>query len=289
MIEDRLELLEYEVPEKWYEGVYKDKKECCSAARSFKIVHEEKPKECWLFIHGYRGYPGELVRPAIDLYDEGYDIYVPRLPGHGTCWQDFAATHGNDWLDFSKNALEDLKGQYDKVHILGHSMGSSLAAILGCDDEKVGKLVYACLSFENKEMPLPARLMLRFLSIFTPKVHCKWHASSKYHQHYESAPCDELYLGHEYWQYYFTKQLMDYYKIMKTALKTVEDYPHEHLVIFPSKDHIITEPSVELLKKAIGDKANVAKIENGTHSIFYDKDPEAEEKAVQAIIEFSKQ
>ncbi len=283
-----LDLLKYEVPENWYENVYHDKKECCSAARSFTVLHEEKPKECWLFIHGYRGYPGELVRPALDLYELGYDIYVPRLPGHGTCHEDFEKTHGKDWMTLSKNALEDLKGKYEKVHLLGHSMGTSICAILGCADEKAGKIVYACLSFENKEMPLPARLVLRFLSLFTPKVHCKWHASSKYHQHYENAPCDELYLGNEYWQYYFTKQLIDYYKIMKDGLKTVSETFHEHLVIFPSKDHIITEPSVELMKKAIGDKANVVKIENGTHSIFYDKDIEAEEKAVQAILDFAK-
>ena len=96
-----------------------------------------------------------------------------------------------------------------------------------------------------------------------------------------------MYLGTEYWQYYFTKKLGEYYSIMKRGLKAVSDYPHEHLVICPELDRIISEPSVELYRKAVGDRANVIRIENATHSVFYDKDPSAEEAAVRAVISFA--
>ena len=277
----------YEVPEEWYEGVYKDEKECTQGSRSFSILHEEKSEECWLFIHGYRGYPGEMVRPAVDLFDAGYDVYVPRLPGHGTCGKDFIRSHSKDWMGVASNALTDLKTKYKTVHLLGHSMGTAMAAILGCKDPQVGKIVYVSLSFENNQMKQPARLMLKLLSPFTPKVRCKWHLSKRYHQHYEGAPCDEAYLGEEYWKWFFTKQLLEYYKLLKEGLQMVKDYPHDHLVIYPLKDSVITEPSVRLYKEAVGSRANVVEIENGTHSILYDKDPEAEEKAVQAILKFA--
>lgn len=279
--------IRYQVPETWYEDIYRDRVECRSGARSFSMVHETKAEECWLLIHGYRGYPGEMVRPAVDLYEAGFDIYVPRIPGHGTCGRDFIRTHRRDWVHLVENALNDLKQQYQTVHLLGHSMGTSIAALLGCEDPQVGKIVYVSPSFENLEMKQPARLILAVLSVFTPKVRCKWHLSTKYHQHYENAPCDEAYLGEEYWKWFFTKQLLEYYRLMKDGLQKVHEYPHEHLIINPLKDHVISEPSVRLFREAVSGKANVADIENGTHTVLYDKDPEAEEAAVRAIMEFA--
>lgn len=277
----------YTVPDHWYNGLYKDKLKCRPAARSFSLIHSEPTEECWLLIHGYRGYPGELVRPAADLYDCGFDVFVPRLPGHGTCGDDFARSCGDDWCGMIRNAITDLKTKYDKVNLLGHSMGTAIAALLGCEDDSVGKIVYVCPSFENLQMTLPSRIILKLLSPFTKKIRCKWHPSSKYHLHYENAPCDEMYLGEEYFKWFFTKKLGEYYRIMKQGLKCIGDHPHEHLVICPTLDKVISLPSVSLYKKAVGENKNVIFIENATHCVFYDKDPKAEQTAVDAVCDFA--
>lgn len=280
---------EYSVPGQWYLGLYRDAKECRKAARSFSLVHEHKADECWLIIHGYRGYPGEFVRPATDLFEAGFDVFVPRLPGHGTCGKDFIRSHSEDWVGLARNAVRELKTEYSKVHILGHSMGTAIAAVIGCADPEIGKIIYVSPSFENLQMPLRARLALRLLSPFTPKINCHWHPSSKYHLHYENAPCDELYLGGEYWTWFFTRQLPEYYRLMKEGLKAVSEHEHEHLVICPGRDKIISLPSLELYKSAVAGKANYVIIGNGTHSLFYDKDPQAEEDAVKAVVSFATQ
>ena len=277
----------YSVPDEWYKNSYRDKMECCSAARPFSMLHETKTSECWLLIHGYRGYPGEMVSPAEALFKEGYDIYVPRLPGHGTCGKDFISSHSADWIALCKNAITYLQQNYAKVHLLGHSMGSSIAALLGCADEKIGKIVYVSPSFENLQMKQPARIILKLLSFFTPKVRCKWHMSRKYHQHYENAPCDEEYLGQEYWKWYFTVQLLEYYKLMKDAFRLLTENPHEHLIVYPMKDHIISEPSVSMLTEVLGSSANIVSIPTGTHAVLYDKDPKAEQTAIDAIVSFA--
>ena len=279
---------EYSVPEQWYQGVYHDRTQCRKAARSFSLLHEPKAGECWLIIHGYRGYPGEFVRPAVDLFQEGYDVFVPRLPGHGTCGKDFIRSHSKDWMGLASNAIADLKKRYSKVHLLGHSMGTAMAAVLACGDPEIGKIVYVSPSFENLQMPWPARVALRVLSPFTPKVNCHWHPSSKYHLHYEDAPCDEMYLGGEYWTWFFTRQLPEYYKLLKQGLKAIRKNAHEHLVICPGRDKVISLPSLELYKEAVGDGRNYVIVENGTHSLFYDKDPLAEESAVEAVISFAR-
>ena len=328
--------------------------------------HNGPHNECWLFIHGYRGIPGELVRPAIDLYEAGFDVFVPRLPGHGTSWQDFTRTRSRDWMGLAENALKDLSRRYDKVHLLGHSMGTAMAAILSAggknnsrktgsnitkssketgintteSNDKIGRIVYACPSFENTQMTLPARILLKVLSPFVPRVNCGWHPSSKYHFHYEGAANgsktngsktnvsktngqtqnDYMFMGKEYWTWFFTKQLGDYYSLLKQGLSAISESDHEHLVICPGKDKRISMPSLELYRKAMrgggkekekekekgkdegegkGEGKSESKgkekgqensliIANGTHCIFYDKDPEAEEEAVNAILKFAK-
>lgn len=281
-------IFDYSVPDEWYRGVYRDRKQCCSAARPFSLIHKAKADECWLIIHGYRGYPGEFVRPATDLFEEGFDVYVPRLPGHGTCGKDFIRSHSKDWMGLAANAVNDLKRKYSKVHLLGHSMGTAMAAIIGCPDSEIGKIVYVSPSFENLQMPWKARIALRLLSPFTPKVNCHWHPSSKYHLHYENAPCGEMYLGGEYWTWFFTRQLPEYYRILKKGLKALRGNAHEHLVICPGRDRIISLPSLELYREAVGDSQNYTIVDNGTHSLFYDKDPVAEQQAVEAVISFAR-
>ena len=277
----------YSVPSEWYAGVYADKAECRKSARSFCLLHDVPSEECWLFLHGYRGFPGELVRPAVDLYRLGYDVYVPRLPGHGTSWKDFVGTGSADWMGLARNALRDLGKRYAKVHLLGHSMGTAMVAVLSADNAAVGKAVYACPSFENTQMTLPARIVLRLLSPFIPRVNCGWHPSSRYHLHCENAEEDYLFFGREYWTWFFTRQLPQYYTLLKQGLAALAAHPGEHLLICPEKDKRISMPSLELYRRALGDEKRAVIIDNGTHCIFYDKDTTAEEEAVQAVIDFA--
>lgn len=278
----------YKVPSSWYKGVYHDEKTCRKSARSFALKHEKKTEECWILIHGYRGYPGEMVRPAVDLYKAGFDVYVPRLPGHGTSKNDFIKSGHKDWIKTAQNALNDLEKKYKKVNLVGHSMGTAIASIVASNNTNVGKVVYASPSYKNLQLGFIQKLYLGFLSIFTPTVKCGWKPDTRFHLHYENAPCDDNYLGKEYWQFYFTKQLLSYSRVMNLGAKSLKQVQAKQLVIYPLLDKVISKPSVEIIKRELGKKAKITEINNGTHLVFYDKDPQAEEKAVKAVIDFAR-
>src|ERR1700685_394618 len=51
-----------------------------------------------LLCHGFTGSPQALRPWAEYLADQGLTVSLPRLPGHGTTWQDLARTGWRDWF-----------------------------------------------------------------------------------------------------------------------------------------------------------------------------------------------
>ena len=51
-----------------------------------------------LLCHGFTGSPQTLRGWADYLAAGGLTVSLPRLPGHGTTWQDLARTSSDDWF-----------------------------------------------------------------------------------------------------------------------------------------------------------------------------------------------
>lgn len=77
--------------------------------------------------HGFTGSPA-AVRPWADAVSAaGYAISVPRLPGHGTSWQELALVPWEDWYAEIQRSYLALAADCDQVFIGGLSMGGALA------------------------------------------------------------------------------------------------------------------------------------------------------------------
>ncbi len=80
-----------------------------------------------LLCHGFTGSP-QTMRPWADyLASQGLSVSLPRLPGHGTRWQDLARTGGQDWYNEVDLAFSALASQCEQVFVFGLSMGGCLA------------------------------------------------------------------------------------------------------------------------------------------------------------------
>ena len=80
-----------------------------------------------LVLHGFTGSP-RTVRPwAEHLAAAGLTVSAPRLPGHGTAWQDLATTSWQDWYQEAERAFTDLSQRCEQVFVTGLSMGACLA------------------------------------------------------------------------------------------------------------------------------------------------------------------
>jgi carboxylesterase len=80
-----------------------------------------------LLCHGFTGNPSSLAPWARRLADDGRTVRVPRLPGHGTTWQEMNRTRWDDWYATVQAALLALRQRCDVVVVGGLSMGGALA------------------------------------------------------------------------------------------------------------------------------------------------------------------
>lgn len=86
-----------------------------------------------LLSHGFTGSPGSMRPWGEALAEQGYGVAVPRLPGHGTTWQDCNTTTWHSWYGEVGRVFDQLCLDHDAVVVGGLSMGGALALQLAAD------------------------------------------------------------------------------------------------------------------------------------------------------------
>ena len=79
-----------------------------------------------LLLHGFTGSPASMTPWGKALAAQGWNVRVPRLPGHGTRWQDMNITTWEDWYAEADRSLAELRARCATVFVMGLSMGGSL-------------------------------------------------------------------------------------------------------------------------------------------------------------------
>jgi carboxylesterase len=83
--------------------------------------------------HGFTGSPQSMRPWAQHLAAAGYSVRLPRLPGHGTTWQEMNGTTWQDWYAEVRRSYDELAKSCDTVFAAGLSMGGTLVTRLAED------------------------------------------------------------------------------------------------------------------------------------------------------------
>ena len=94
-----------------------------------------------LVVHGFTGSPFSVRGVADAVIAAGYDVEVPRLPGHGTTVDDMLTTRWSDWAGEVASARDRLARRVDHVVLVGQSMGATLILASALDDASVDGVV----------------------------------------------------------------------------------------------------------------------------------------------------
>jgi carboxylesterase len=92
-------------------------------------------------LHGFTGNPSSMRGVATALAAEGFDIEMPRLPGHGTVVDDMLPTRWADWAGEAEAAYQRLANRCSRIVVVGLSMGGALTLRLGADHPEIAGLV----------------------------------------------------------------------------------------------------------------------------------------------------
>ncbi len=78
-------------------------------------------------IHGVTGTPAEMKYVGRKLWQSGYDVYLPTLPGHCAKIRDLLRSNEKDWVEHVVKQLSFLRTRYANVFAAGLSAGALLA------------------------------------------------------------------------------------------------------------------------------------------------------------------
>lgn len=112
-----------------------------SSAFDFELKHQDNPKKAVILFHGMTGSPFELRKYAKHLHNCGFDVYGHCLPGHGDHPQNIKTVSWQDWINFSNEKYETLRGRYDDFFLGGLCLGAVIALNLAQNHKDVTGII----------------------------------------------------------------------------------------------------------------------------------------------------
>lgn len=109
-----------------YTGMCKTKD--CGYGHLFESLPADKKSDrCVVLFHGFVGSPADFGELKRDLINRGYDVFAPVLPGHCARPDQLESISVADLENFAVDVLSDVRKRYDKVGVVGFSMGGALS------------------------------------------------------------------------------------------------------------------------------------------------------------------
>jgi carboxylesterase len=212
-----------------------------------------------LLIHGFTGSPASTRPLAEWLAEQGLSVIAPRLPGHGTHWEDLAKTQWTDWEAEAVGALKDLASRCADVMVVGVSVGGAMAVHLAATHPDEVR----CVAVINAYIHDPRLAMAPVVRLFTRTKKLRTNDINKPGQDevaYDRAPVVTLSsLG----------------QLLKKAESELPDVRQPLLVFSAPQDHLVKPANSELImRKAGSTDKELIPLPNSYHVATLDHDAE---------------
>ncbi|MFL5800030.1 MAG: alpha/beta hydrolase [Actinomycetota bacterium] len=210
-----------------------------------------------LVIHGFTGSPASTRPLANWLAEQGLSVSAPRLPGHGTHWEDLAQTQWTDWEAEAVGALKDLASRCEAVAVIGVSMGGALALHLAASHPDEVR----CVAVINPYIHDPRLAMAPVVRLFARTKKLRTNDINKPGQDevaYDRAPVVTLgSLG----------------QLLKKAESELPDVRQPLLVFSSPQDHLVKPANSQLImRKAGSTDKELVPLTNSFHVATLDHD-----------------
>lgn len=216
-----------------------------------------------LLCHGFTGTTQSMRPWGEHLADAGLTVRAPRLPGHGTRWQDMNRTRFSDWYRELERSFDDLRARCETVFLMGLSMGGTLSLRLAEQrPDEVAGLVLVNASIASQDKRMRALPVLKHVVPTLPGIASDIKRAGVQELAYSRVPLKAL-----------------------ASLRSAWDVVHADLgkitcpvlVYRSAEDHVVEPLSAQLLLDGIGapveervltDSYHVATLDNDAQTIF---------------------
>ncbi len=117
-----------------------------------------------LLLHGFTGSPFEVRALGQLLHKNGFGVVAPALSGHATDESELAGVRAADYVECAERGYEEARRRFDRVYLLGLSLGGALSLYLSTRYEVPGIVCFSTPVFLD---PLVAGAV-PFLNRFAP-------------------------------------------------------------------------------------------------------------------------
>lgn len=215
-----------------------------------------------LLCHGFTGSPQSLRPWAEFLSEAGLTVSLPRLPGHGTTWQEMARTRWEDWYAEVDRAFDEMRAATDEIFVMGLSMGACLALRLAeLHGEAVSGLVLVnpSVTAETKLFLLAPVLKLVVPSLKGITSDIKKEGATEVG--YDRVPVKAAATLPGLWQ---------------VTTRHLKEVSQPVLVYRSSADHVVGPANLDILRRALpASQLEVRELANSYHVATLDNDAEA--------------
>jgi acetyl esterase/lipase len=108
------------------------------------LSHGNRTERAVVYFHGLTSCPAQADMLAKDLFAQGYNVFVPRLPGHGEADRltlSLATMTAEDLVQAARDAILLASGLGDEVAVVGLSAGGTMTMHMAQNNAGVGQVV----------------------------------------------------------------------------------------------------------------------------------------------------
>lgn len=228
-------------------------------------------KRAILLLHGFTGTPYEMRPVGEYFYNKGFNVFCPRLKGHGTTEEELNNCRFYDWIESAEMGLNYLKRKSDKVYVLGLSMGGLLALKLASVHQEIEKVIVIAsplyLRGENNLFVQATRIpFFRYLVKSVTKPEPK---DERYREIWRRNPS---YRGVP------TRASYEFYKLMQNVRRSLKNVTQSLMFVYSRDDTDVHFGNLSLMISLVGSRdifVHIAKnmghlitLEEGNYEVF---------------------
>lgn len=242
-------------------------------------MKRNKKDEAIIFIHGILEGPKQFRRLAELALEEGYNVHMLLLPGHGRSSKAFANTNYMKWVRYVSKKITQILRQYKEIIIVGHSMGALLAI---CEKARRDKRIKALFLINT---PLKIRVWPRVIKGAIKIKLGKIEPEEKYVlAEYHAMSVGILRIRDVIGWIMRYSELLSVIKYTKRQIKRL-DVPI--FLVFAAKDEFVSMQSYKYFKEQSG-KISVLYLQDSGHFCYHHSDLIALEKVYVSFIKEQK-